>query len=116
MKDMIEVEGVLQPSTYKKARAIETAQLRPIEKARKKMEDARQELIRTCLKQYPVGSAVLASRDLASFSEHEVYTASEYGWLGLRNLSTGDKWFIEASSYSILPDVRVYKRVKKQCP
>jgi hypothetical protein len=101
--EMIEVGGVMRPSTYDQAAKLAEAQSAPIRAARDEVDAAQQNLLEVCVKQYPVGSRVNVNIAAGRTPQHEVVSINEYGWLTLRNTQTGTKREMRADSTSISP-------------
>lgn len=103
MKDMIEVGGAMRPSTPERAMALADKQEAPILAAREKVYAAQGKLLEVCIRQYPVGSRVKVNIAARRSPTHEVVSVNEYGWMTLRNVSTGKERGMMADSTYISP-------------
>lgn len=114
MKDMIEVGGVMRPSTYEKAMELAEKQQKPIDQARQRVREAEEVLLHVCLKQYPVGSRVTVNVAARRSPIHEVMSVNEHGWMMLKNCETGTMRGMSASSNLISPCQCWYAKVEKK--
>jgi hypothetical protein len=110
---MIEMNGKQVPSSCEEANELAEAIEGPIEAARDRVSQAKEELLETCIKAYPVGTLVQVNVAARRNPVHEVISVNEYGWLTLKNSQTGTERGMLADSNLIRPSRCWYKKTEK---
>lgn len=100
---MIEIGGVMRPTSYEEAAALAEVQEAPILAARKRVYAAQREVLDICVSQYPIGSRLSVNIAARKNPTHEVIAINEHGWMTLRNVSTGKERGMMADSLNIKP-------------
>lgn len=110
---MIEISGVLRPSTSKEASSAADLIQQRIDEAREAVTTAQAHLLAVCVEQYPVGSRVQVNVAARRNPEHEVVAVNEHGWLTLRNCQTGTERGMMADSWTLSPSRCWYERMER---
>jgi len=110
---MIEIGGIMRPSTWEEADAQASVIDAAIDAAREKVRLAERTVLDVCIAQYPVGSRVKVNIAAGRSPTHEVTAVNTYGLLTLRNVSTGTVREVMANSQSIQPCRSWYSQEKR---
>lgn len=111
---MIEIGGVMRPSSYEEATTAADTIENAIALAREKVYTAQRELLKVCADQYPTGSQVYVNIAAGRSTTHDVIAVNEHGYLTLRNPKTGTERQLAADSYSIHPARCWYRKVERK--